>query len=1321
MTLVYIIPIIWLILAAVTYVYSPDIEKFVREQGQESPPDGYPSTLVDPMIESDGGFAGEEVIVVYREEDGIGEEVQLNIKETLAELEESPGDLPLNDVITPFDGEEEEQLLSDDEDVLLAMLELEVDSADFQFIRDDINEKTEADGVDHYLTGAVVIDEDVNVSTEQGLETSTYITVILVFTVLAIIFRSPVAPIVPLLLLGSVYVSSIGAVSYLIGNAGFPVSNFTQIFVLTVVFGVGTDYCILVMKRFQAELSAGDGKESAMKRTMSGSRKTVLYSAFTGWIGFSAIGLADFELYRSAVGVAIGMIFLMIGLWAVMPAVLALMGGLMFWPAKVTSVAVDNRFWGALGRFSIFRPKTALLVVVLIMIPLLFFYENARSFDSIEEIQGDFESVEAYDYIDDAFGEGEMFFATVVLQSDDSWKKSEHAPYLEQTAKNIAKLDGVDSARTVSRPLGETQEEFTVPYQAAELSDGLSEAIDGLEELESGLEEMQEEVENSEEDIDEAEEGINELIAGTDEALEGVREIRSGLNELAAELAEAEAEVREAEDQIDAYRAEVAAAEEDVEEIEEDIAEARSRAEEAAADAEERIDEIQREAESFQNRAEAIITDAEESLDRARELIDVEDLPLEELAELDIDADLDFADADSFFDNLEARLSEVEEQLNQSLDQMEEVLTGLDVEDWQEDVRERLRDEWKERDLFENGAELDIEEILAGISEESGVDGEELRGAVLSYLDEVDAFLAALPEIVPDELAEEFDDRIDEAKGAVDEVRGRVADLEEEEWQEELEAVFAELELVDETVNQLEEAVREYLFTEIEDFIGGFEDEFSRAEEELTEISERLPDLGRDEIDAVFAEIYDRLDEVESTLLAVADDFPDVSPREFAAALEQAIDDMNRIEADVRALVSDVEEAYGQLEDDFAGLELEDELESFFPDGDLPDPDQLFQTIYSELDRAEDDLNELADGLAEAVSALNEAVDGLNELETGLLEIQEGHLELLEGLQMVREAADELTTGLQEARDGADEISEGLEDARELLDEIADQPANPLEGFFVPEEAMDEEDFQDAWDMYVTPDEHNVALIEATLEYDPYSHEAMDLLYEMEYITEFSLNDTPFEEADMAIDGIMSDNRDLRDVSTSDFIRTAAIMLIGIFTALVVQFRSLVMPLVVLISLVAAYFGAVSITEYVFTTFFGADGLMWAVPFFGFALLTALGVDYSIFLLGRMTEVYKGGGTDEISVQQNATAIQRALLFSMKRVGGTVLSAAFILGGTFASMIPSGVLTLLQISILTITGLLFYTLVILPLFVPASIALLGRLSWWPLMKGREKE
>lgn len=62
-----------------------------------------------------------------------------------------------------------------------------------------------------------------------------------------------------------------------------------------------------------------------------------------------------------------------------------------------------------------------------------------------------------------------------------------------------------------------------------------------------------------------------------------------------------------------------------------------------------------------------------------------------------------------------------------------------------------------------------------------------------------------------------------------------------------------------------------------------------------------------------------------------------------------------------------------------------------------------------------------------------------------------------------------------------------------------------------------------------------------------------------------------------------------------------------------------------------------------------------------------------------------------------------------------------ILGGTFAAMLPSGVLSLLQIATIVLCGLFLYALVMLPLFVPVMVRMFGEANWWPFMKRKEEE
>ncbi|MDP4113562.1 MAG: MMPL family transporter, partial [Bacillota bacterium] len=83
--------------------------------------------------------------------------------------------------------------------------------------------------------------------------------------------------------------------------------------------------------------------------------------------------------------------------------------------------------------------------------------------------------------------------------------------------------------------------------------------------------------------------------------------------------------------------------------------------------------------------------------------------------------------------------------------------------------------------------------------------------------------------------------------------------------------------------------------------------------------------------------------------------------------------------------------------------------------------------------------------------------------------------------------------------------------------------------------------------------------------------------------------------------------------------------------------------------------------------------------------------------------------------------IEQGVVRSMSKMGSVIITAAIILAGTFAAMMPSGVNTLMQVASVIIIGLLLYGLVILPLFIPAIIATFGEGNWWPFGRKKGKE
>jgi RND superfamily putative drug exporter len=72
--------------------------------------------------------------------------------------------------------------------------------------------------------------------------------------------------------------------------------------------------------------------------------------------------------------------------------------------------------------------------------------------------------------------------------------------------------------------------------------------------------------------------------------------------------------------------------------------------------------------------------------------------------------------------------------------------------------------------------------------------------------------------------------------------------------------------------------------------------------------------------------------------------------------------------------------------------------------------------------------------------------------------------------------------------------------------------------------------------------------------------------------------------------------------------------------------------------------------------------------------------------------------------------LKDAIVLACRHMGGVVMSAMIILGGTFATLMPSGLVLLEELATAVIVGLLMLCFVLLPIFLPAAIALPNKLK-----------
>lgn len=532
------IVVLWIAVAAGLFVMAPSMADLVREKGQITVPDGYSSSMADHMLKEVSKQGGSEeigdTVLVFHHNEGLSSDNLADIEASIQLLKSKQQELSLTSVTSHFDQPElQDQLVSEDGKTLMVLLGGDWEGQSTSEVRDSLYAALKDNPVEHYLTSRHFIDEDVVASSEEGLKRTEVITVIFILVILFIVFRSAVAPFVPLLTVGISYLAAQSIVAFLVDGVDFPLSNFTQIFLVAVMFGIGTDYCILLISRFREELvKQPEDVWSAIIETYRTAGKTVLFSGLAVMVGFASIGFSTFVLYQSAAAVAVGVGVLLLALVTIVPFFMAVLGSKLFWPSKGTLEHKPSRMWAAAGRFSWKRPLITLLLLAVLIIPLLLTYDGLKSYNSLDEIGDGYDSVKAFNLIADGFGPGQSMPAKIVLKNELPMDTSEALAAIEKVNREIVKIDGIESIRSATRPAGEGLKELLVTEQVKQLDEGLGEGKDGIGQIREGLSTASAELSKSGPELSKAAAGVGTLVQGTDELKRGVTALNQGLKQI---------------------------------------------------------------------------------------------------------------------------------------------------------------------------------------------------------------------------------------------------------------------------------------------------------------------------------------------------------------------------------------------------------------------------------------------------------------------------------------------------------------------------------------------------------------------------------------------------------------------------------------------------------------------------------------------------------------------------------------------------------------------------------------------------------------------
>lgn len=1109
--------IAWILIVVISIFMLPNVNQLTREHSTISLPANVQSEVASTIGNHWGHHQNNtyQVVAVFNNQDGaMSKSDQKNVNQTIRYLKRHKSELGIKSMLTPYENSAtKKNLISKDKTTELVQLNVSKKKS-VSNINKQLTKAVKTDGIRTYITGADILQDDFSGAIQEGIKKTEVISVIFIFIVLVLVFRSPIVPLISLLTVGVSFITAFSIVTNLVKNFNFPFSNFTQVFMVIVLFGIGTDYNILLYDRFKANLGNGMDKFEAAKNAQWNAGKTILMSGSSILIGFSALGLARFSVYKSAAGVAVGVAVLLIVLLTLNMFFMTTMGKTMFWPVKTFNGESESPFWRFLSKHSLAHPIIALVLVLAALSPFYFTYQNKLNYDDTAEIADSTPSKQGFLIVQKHFSKGTAEPATLYIKSNHTLDNEKDLKLIDQLTEQIKHTKGVKTVASVTQPSGSKIKKLYVNSQMKTVNNGVSTARNGLGKLSAGSQQMTNGLNSAATGTNQLNSGINSAATGANQLTSGLAQLSSGGNQMTSGL-----------NQLSAG---------------------------------------------------------------SQQLVNGMNQMSQQLS-----SQLTGANA-SQLQQLESGLPQINNGIQQLNSALQSAGTSIDT--------------------------TGIQSNLQNVASQAQIIGSQLEQAG-NTLKSIQGSAGSSSSASLDSVMTQFKAAESQAK-----------------------------------LNDQQKAVMERAMQQI---LSGIQSQIaSQTNSQTSALASQLQSVAQN------------LQTAGNADKSLAGSLQNV------AGSASSLQNLNTQVATLKAQVAQLAQAsnvalpgaVSALQQLTSGL---NQIQSALGQG------------TNALGQLNTGINKLAAASPQLSNGINSAYSGSQQLSAGMGQLSAGSLQLNTGINKLAQSSPQITNGLNQ-------LNSGLGEGQSYLTGL--QKSAAAETFYIPKSVLHSKTFKPAIDNYMSSN-RKITKITIVFDTNPSDEKATKDAENISNMARKSLKGTALSNATVAMGGQSSRINDIKNTASGDFVRTAAIMLIGIGIALILITHSLLQPVYILGSLLLAYISSLSINHWLVGIFMHRSMLAWNTPFFSFIMLIALGVDYSIFLMTRYREI-----------DENKYLPGERIYYACAIIGTVVISAAIILSGTFAALIPSGIPTLIEVAMTVIVGLIILV-IILPIVMTSTIYL----------------
>jgi RND superfamily putative drug exporter len=344
-------------------------------------------------------------------------------------------------------------------------------------------------GLRRVVTGSAVVGHDMNTAAIQSIQSTTWTTVALVVVILLVVYRSPLLTLIPLLTIALSVVASMKVIALLteVPWLSFQVINITQVFLIVVLFGAGTDYCLFLIARYREELARGRPREEALREAIVQVGAALVASAGTVIVGLGMLYFSSFAKIRyTGPAIALSLTVALVAALTLAPILLSWLRGAIFWPFKpphhvqgadpeVESLGQTRMsgFWLRMAGLVVKYPLTILAVCLAALLPLAVIGAQTKAnYSQLADLDPDRPSVIGASVIRQYFAVGELSPTTALVQNGRiDFRSPEGRAAVAEVSRRLAAIPVVAEVRSLSQPLGKPPASGQAPTLLQRLAD----------------------------------------------------------------------------------------------------------------------------------------------------------------------------------------------------------------------------------------------------------------------------------------------------------------------------------------------------------------------------------------------------------------------------------------------------------------------------------------------------------------------------------------------------------------------------------------------------------------------------------------------------------------------------------------------------------------------------------------------------------------------------------------------------------------------------------------------------------------------------------